>query len=216
MQSNLRNIPQPEDYGQVLLDLLASPSIAEKAIRQIGGIDYSFKDEGDIVILVGDNREELGGTEYMRLVHGVEDVGRTPVFNSELEDKVQQAVQQAADNGLVKSAYHCGPGGLAVALADGCVSGGIGVNISMVMNMRGDGLLFGESHSRIIITTGEDNVAELLRFLSVKEVSFTRLGNVTGDRYVLNLYRPGCAAGRPCNVVNIPVTEMKNKMAGGN
>ncbi|MBM7854254.1 phosphoribosylformylglycinamidine synthase [Desulfohalotomaculum tongense] len=184
----------------------------------IEDLDYrctqDFKDEGDIIIMVGETRMELGGSEYLRVAHGLEAKGRPPKMDLELEKKVQQAVLESIKRGLVKSAHDCSEGGLAVALAESCISGGIGAEIYSVENIRGDALLFGESQSRIIITTAENNVAELIRYLTVMEVPFTRLGTVGGRELKINLLDPGCAAGRPRAVINLPVSEMEKRWRG--
>ncbi|MBO8137169.1 MAG: phosphoribosylformylglycinamidine synthase subunit PurL [Desulfotomaculum sp.] len=184
----------------------------------IEDLDYcctqDFKDEGDIIILVGETRVELGGSEYLSVVHGLEGRGTPPQLDLELERKVQQAVLEAIKKGLVKSAHDCSEGGLAVALAESCISGGIGAEIYSIENIRGDALLFGESQSRIIISASENNVAELIRHLTLMEVPFTRLGTVGGEELRINLMDSGCAAGRPRPVINLPVAEMESRWRG--
>lgn len=184
----------------------------------IEDLDYrctqDFKDEGDIIILVGETRVELGGSEYLSVVHGLEGRGTPPQLDLELERKVQQAVLEAIRKGLVKSAHDCSEGGLAVALAESCISGGIGAEIYSIENIRGDALLFGESQSRIIISASENNVAELIRHLTLMEVPFTRLGTVGGEELRINLMDSGCAAGRPRPVINLPVAEMESRWRG--
>lgn len=173
-----------------------------------------FKDPEDIIILVGDNQEELGGSEYLTVEHNLEAVGRPPKLNLELEAKVQEAVLQSIKNGWIKSAHDCAEGGLAVALAESCITGKVGAEIAMVEQFRADALLFGETQSRIIITTSEDNVAELIRYLTVAGVPFTRLGHVTGTDFKVTLVKPGCACGQPQEVINVPVAELSRKWRG--
>lgn len=174
----------------------------------------SFKDQGDVIILIGESREELGGSEYLAVEHGLEAVGKPPRLDLELESKVQRVVLQAIKNGWIKSAHDCAEGGLAVALAECCITGNIGAEVAMVEQFRADALLFGESQSRIIVSTGEDHVAELIRYLTVSGVPFTRLGQVRGTELKLSLVKPGCACGQPQQVINIPVLELERKWRG--
>jgi phosphoribosylformylglycinamidine synthase len=184
----------------------------------IEDLDYictqGFKDQGDIIILVGENLEELGGSEYLKVVHDIEAAGKVPKLDIGLEKKVQQTVLESIRKGWVKSAHDCAEGGLAVTLAESCISGKVGAEIFMIEQFRADVLLFGETQSRIIITTSEDNVAELIRYLTVIGVPFTRLGHVAGTDFKINIFKPGCASGHPHNIINVPVTEMETKWRG--
>lgn len=170
----------------------------------------AFKDEGDTIILVGETREELGGSEYLKVIHGIEAAGKPPMLDLDLEKQVQQAVLQAIKSGLVKSAHDCSEGGLAVALAEACISGGIGAEVTVNKNMRIDALLFGESQSRIIVTSGEDKVAELIRLLTIKNVPFTRLGTVKGDALKIDV----ATADESFRTIDLPVSEMERKWRG--
>ncbi|MEG6617291.1 phosphoribosylformylglycinamidine synthase subunit PurL [Peptococcaceae bacterium 1198_IL3148] len=184
----------------------------------IEDLDYKctqgFKDRGDIIIMVGENLEELGASEYLKVVHDIEAAGPVPKLDIELEQRVQQAVLASIKKGWIKSAHDCSEGGLAVALAESCISGKIGAEIFMVEQFRADALLFGETQSRIIITVSEDNVDELLRYLSVIGVPFGRLGTVGGTELKINLIKPGCAGAHPNDIINIPVAELETKWRG--
>ena len=90
----------------------------------------SFKAEGDIVLLLGPLSDEIGGSEYLSVVHGLE-AGPVPRLDLGLERKVQQVCQALIQQGLVQSAYNCSEGGLAVALGECCISGKIGVEIGI-------------------------------------------------------------------------------------
>ncbi len=128
-----------------------------------------FKDDGDVIILLGENKEELGGTEYLRVVHGLQK-GLPPDIDLDAEKALQDAVLEAIDARIVKSAHDCADGGLAVALAECCFKGEAepaGCEIAVEGDIRKDALLFGESQSRIILSAtpedaekiAEDNVA---------------------------------------------------------
>lgn len=171
-----------------------------------------FQQEGDAVFLLGENLPELGGSEYLKVHFGLEK-GTCPTLNLELEKTVQQFVLEEIQSGLIKSAHDCSEGGLAVALAECCISGGIGADITMVRRFRGDALLFGESQSRIVISVTGDNVVELVKKLVDTGVPYTQLGKVGGDSLILNVVNPGCT-GCGGNLVNLPVKTMEETWRG--
>jgi phosphoribosylformylglycinamidine synthase len=86
-----------------------------------------FKDEGDAIILLGDVADAsdplhgLGGSAYLQRVHGLK-TGTPPRCNLEQEKELHLALRALIHSGAVKSAHDCSEGGLAVALAEGCIS----------------------------------------------------------------------------------------------
>ena len=116
-----------------------------------------FVEEGDAIFLVGDCRDELGGSEYLFVEHGLEE-GRPPHLDLERELNVQKFVLAGIRNGLIKSAHDCSDGGLAVAIAECCIAGNMGAGIEFPDTVeaadgtRLDAILFGESASRIVIS----------------------------------------------------------------
>ena len=74
---------------------------------------------------MGETLDELGGSEYLSVVHGAV-AGRPPTLDLELERDVQSAVRTGIRAGFVKSAHDCSEGGIGVTLAECCVAGGIG------------------------------------------------------------------------------------------
>src|SRR5438094_6787208 len=81
-----------------------------------------FKQAGDAIILLGTTKEDVGGTEYLRVIHHREQ-GTPPVFSPEIEKAVQAGVLKLIRDGLVRSAHDCSDGGLAVTLTECCFSG---------------------------------------------------------------------------------------------
>jgi phosphoribosylformylglycinamidine synthase len=143
-----------------------------------------FKNEGDAVLLLGETKEELGGSEYLKVIHG-KVAGDAPALDLEKEKAVHKVVYDAIQQGLVKSAHDCSEGGLAVALAEGCISDKrkmIGVTIKDLPKMRKDALLFGESQSRIIVTCQKGDVSKIEALCKKNKVLCLRIGEVGGDR----------------------------------
>jgi phosphoribosylformylglycinamidine synthase subunit PurL len=152
-----------------------------------------FKQSGARVVLVGDNRGELGGSEYLAQVHGVI-AGAPPVVDLDRERALQQFVIGAIRDGLVDSAHDCAEGGLAITLAECCFdSGGIGVTADLAAvtdvpdAFRIDATLFGESASRVVLSTDDERLDALLEGAAKAGVPAQAIGRTGGDRIRLSV-----------------------------
>lgn len=139
-----------------------------------------FKSEGDAILLLGDTFAELGGSEFQAIVHGVTE-GRPPQLELNTEKNLLDTVLAAIQQGLVRSAHDLSEGGLAVALAESCISGGLGAKVSFESNLRPDIALFSESQSRILLSSSPDQAAELEQFISSRGVPVKNIGKVEGQ-----------------------------------
>ncbi|MFH1373288.1 MAG: phosphoribosylformylglycinamidine synthase subunit PurL [bacterium] len=147
-----------------------------------------FKDEQDVVLLLGRNLEHLGASEYLYTVFG-RSVGSVPPLDLEFEKRLQEVLLSAIRSGLVRSAHDCSDGGMAVALAECCISNRErqqGATIKLSDDIRTDCLLFGEAQSRVIISVPPDQAEAATRLFSEKEVPCTRIGTVGGTRLTIN------------------------------
>jgi phosphoribosylformylglycinamidine synthase len=126
-----------------------------------------FKAEDASVILLGDDRGELGGSEYLAVVHDCV-AGAPPALDLARERALQQLVVRAIRMGLVESAHDCAEGGLAIALAECCFNTPFGVTAelksatSVEPAFRVNTALFSESASRIIVSAPREKSAALL------------------------------------------------------
>jgi phosphoribosylformylglycinamidine synthase len=146
-----------------------------------------FKAEGDVVFLLGETFEELGGSEYLKVAHNME-VGRAPRLHVDRERAVQQTCLEAIRAGIVSSAHDCADGGLAVALAECCLvprAAGLGARLEAPGDMRPDALLFGESASRIVVSVRPEHAEKLRAIARRHGVSCAKLGVVGGDHLTL-------------------------------
>ncbi len=151
-----------------------------------------FKKKGDLIILLGECREEIGGSEYLQLIHGLK-AGQIPRLDLERERAVQNSCLEVIRAHLVSSAHDCSEGGLAVALAECCISNSgkeRGAIIELeafpeILSIRMDALLFGETQSRILISCHPRNFAGIQRVARRNKVPCARLGVVTGDRLTI-------------------------------
>ncbi|MGH7254243.1 MAG: phosphoribosylformylglycinamidine synthase subunit PurL, partial [Nitrospirales bacterium] len=160
-----------------------------------------FKQEGDAILLLGTTRDDLGGTEYLQVIHFREQ-GSPPMLDWEEEKAVQALVLGLIRNGIVRSAHDCGDGGLAVALAECCFSHptppqGCVVELS-ANRLRRDSLLFGESPSRVIVSMDPSQVDSALRLAQEHGVPATKIGRVGGSQFVVNVAAD--AGGAACRI----------------
>jgi len=148
----------------------------------------AFRQPGDLVVLLGTNLDDLGGTEYLRLVSG-RVAGVPPRIDLDAESRVQRCCLAAIRAGMVRSAHDCSDGGLAVALAECCMAGGLGIHVSPEAlgrvverdGCRPDALLFGESQSRVVLSVARDRLPELERLAEGMGVPLAVLGEAVGD-----------------------------------
>lgn len=162
-------------------------------IGMVGVIDdvkhiktQDFKNAGDIIVLLGETKDELGGSEYMKVIYNTV-TGKPPVIDLELESRVQNCCLESIKEGLVLSAHDCSEGGLTVALAESCIAGNIGATVELESNMRKDSLLFGESQSRIIVTIDKDSLENLEKIALKNNVELTKIGVVGGSDFTVSL-----------------------------
>lgn len=165
-------------------------------IAMVGLIEHTrnyitqwFKKEGNILALLGETKEELGGTEYLNLIRGLVS-GFPPLINLEAESKLITTLIEASEIGIINSAHDLSEGGLAVAVAESCFTpiGPVGVKIGSLLcgKIREDALLFGESQSRAIISLDKENVYILENIALKHGVSMQVIGEVGGDRIFIN------------------------------
>src|SRR5205085_10919003 len=142
-----------------------------------------FKSRGDVIILVGEIGDELGGSRFLKVCHGRKE-GLPPRLDVERELLVQNAVRDLIRAGLVRSAHDCSEGGLAVALAESCFNpdGVLGAEIDLpnAAHRAAATALFNESQARIVISCAPNDAEKILAILSSKNIPHQKLGEVTG------------------------------------
>ncbi|MDR9857751.1 phosphoribosylformylglycinamidine synthase subunit PurL [Paenibacillus sp. VCA1] len=145
-----------------------------------------FKQEGDVIFLLGDTKAELGGSEFQYAVHGVTE-GRPPALDLNTEKTLLAGVLGAIQGGLVQSAHDLSEGGLAVALAESCISGSVGAQVSLSTELRSDVALFSESQSRILLSASQELADKLEAYLTERGVPVVRIGSVGGESLVVTI-----------------------------
>jgi phosphoribosylformylglycinamidine synthase len=159
---------------------------AEHVVRRL------FQTEGDTVILLGSSACELGGSEYLKTMHGLVR-GRPPALDLAREAALQRVLVGGAGRGLFKSAHDCAEGGVAVTLAECAFSGTPGVEANLAAVPADDvafgdiATLFGESASRAVVSVAAGREAEALDLARAEGVPASVIGRVGGGRVRLSV-----------------------------
>ena len=175
-------------YPTPMLGMIGLIEDAERTMTQW------FKSEGDDIILLGHTREDLGGSEYLKVVQAREQ-GSPPYLNLDTEKGLQDCVLSLIRGGLLQSAHDCSDGGIAVALAESCISGSEWTRGAVVTlpkgRLRNDAVLFGESQSRVVISVKPSQRQAVLDHAKSSGVPADVIGRVSGERLVISVRHEG-------------------------
>ena len=152
-------------------------------------VSRRFQEAGDAVILLGDSRGELGGSEYLKVMHDLVR-GMPPALDLDVEHRLQTLLVTLAAERLMRSAHDCSDGGLAVTVAECCFdTSRIGVEISIdrvqvarESRMNVCAALFGESASRVVVSVVPDDVIAVLERAAAADVPARVVGRTGGER----------------------------------
>ena len=151
--------------------------LAEKVLRQ-------NITAGDLLLIVGMTRDEIGGSEYSEYVHGVIG-GRCPRVDPASASRNMQSVLDAIGEDLLTAAHDCSKGGLGVAVAKMCISAGVGCGVDLKRvpadTTKVDRLLFSESHSRYLLATRPESVERVIDILKSRSTYHSIIGEFNGD-----------------------------------
>ncbi len=146
-----------------------------------------FRNEGDLIALIGKNAAGLGGSEYLKIVHNKE--AGLPSIDLQNEKSVQEACLKAVRECIIVSAHDASEGGLAVALAEACLNpkGELGAEVKIdAGGLRADDLLFGEAQSRIIVSLKEKDLDRLKGVCASAGAPVSVIGRVTRGELKIN------------------------------
>jgi phosphoribosylformylglycinamidine synthase len=174
--------------------------LLERADASVG---HAFARPGDVVLLVGDDGV-LDASEYAGLPGGA-----LPDIDVRREVAAIELVLWAAEEGILRSAHDVSGGGLAVALAECAMAGGVGATVQVGAGRRDDEVMFGEGGGRMIVTLAPDE-AVVTRFVDKgierEPVRVTRLGEVGGDAITIRVAE---------NEVSLPVDRARDAYERG-
>ena len=150
-------------------------------------ITPEFKIAGDVVYLIGETNDELGGSEYFKLIANNDNTkigNNIPKVDFKKNAKTYKALESVIDKRLIASSISISSGGFISALAKASLGGMLGVNIS-VKDMKGnattiDAKLFSESQGRIITTVAKKNINSFEKLM--KNIAISKIGIVTSSK----------------------------------
>jgi phosphoribosylformylglycinamidine synthase len=150
-------------------------------------LSRTFKQAGDAIVLLGEGYGELGGSEYLKTVHGLVK-GEPPALDLNKERALIAFLTQAAAAGLLQSAHDCSDGGLAITLAE-CAfdTEGVGLAVDVPASSSPAAALFGESASRAVVSATPANVAALLKLARELGVPAREIGRTGGNRITITV-----------------------------
>jgi phosphoribosylformylglycinamidine synthase len=151
-------------------------------------VSRRFQDSGHAIVLLGDGRGELGGSEYLKVAHGIVR-GVPPVLDLDAERALQDLLVSLATQRLLRSAHDCSDGGLAVTVAESCFdTSGMGAEVSIPgveaaadAKLNVAAALFGESASRVVISVAPADVTTVIGRAAAANVPARVIGQTGGN-----------------------------------
>ena len=138
-----------------------------------------FKNEGDVIVLIGKQQNDIGSSEYLHKLKSTE-YSTAPYFDLEEEFEMQQVVAGIIKDKLVNSAHDISEGGLIVTLLESGFQKGLGFTVSdQSTNIRQDAFWMGEAQGRVVVSISKEKVAGLKDKLVAIGQTFLELGTVS-------------------------------------
>lgn len=158
-------------------------------IEELQNITTSFfKGEGDLVYIIGEDHEEMGGSEYAQLIHNVV-AGECPRIDLKTEKELHEILLKLIGKKLIRSAHDVSDGGVLVALAECSImdeENMIGADLNLPVKTREDFSFFSESQSRVIVSVSTEKKEEFEKQLNSSGMTFSYLGKTGGSRLRIN------------------------------
>jgi len=146
----------------------------------------SFQDEGDMIVLLGQIRTELGGSEYLAVCHRIE-AGEVPDADLDEESRLIEMLLELCAKGLIKSAHDISEGGLAVALTESAIKGQMGFRAELPGTAEQvTQVLFSEAPTRVVMSLAAENLEAVEEIASRYQLPLTILGRVGGRRLMIS------------------------------
>ena len=183
-------------------------------------VSPAFRTAGDVVVIVGQVSPGLAGSAYATLA-GVAPEDGPPALDLAAEAALQAFVRESADRSLVASAQDVSAGGLAVALAESAIWGEIGGHLRLPIGNSPAVELFGESPSRVVLTSTPRHAAALVLLARQFGLPVEQVGVVGGDRLIVELTGAGATGAaeergsRVADALDVPVSHLAHAWEHG-
>lgn len=171
-------------------------------------MNNKFKAPKQHIILIGETRTEIGGSEYTRVIHQT-DNGEVPKVDFTKAKNTLSGIVSIINSELVTASHDLSKGGLFVALTEMAMSGNLGYNVDTKRipadTERVDIKLFSETHGRFLVTTTDENLGEVITQFAQHQIPATLIGTVTEEKKLL------ISNGSDVNIIELPLEEIKQK-----
>ncbi len=165
-----------------------------KGIKNI--TSNAFKNEGDLIILLGKNKVSMGGSEFMSLFFD-RIAGNCPTLNLGYEKRLHELILNLIEMDIINSAHDCSIGGIGVTIAESALLAGLGADIEIdLLDANILKTIFNETQSRIIISIHKDSLEVLRNQCNNSKIDARLIGTVKKDRLLIN------------NQINIDIIEL--------
>ena len=179
-------------YNQSVQNNETTPVFPTPTIGMVGLLDdiedameLSFKEEGDLIYLLGKVSEDMGSSEYIKLVHNIRH-SSVPEFDLEDEFLLQNALRGSIKEKLIRSAHDVSEGGLFITLMESAIAGALGFRIETPKHVRRDAFLFGEAQSRIVVSVARESAPQFEKHFESQGVNVLKLGVVSTENFEID------------------------------
>jgi len=148
----------------------------------------SFKQKNDLIYVLGEDFEEIGGSEFLKIIHNKVS-GKAPEIDLTKEKKIFDLMKELTKNHLLQSAHDISEGGIICALAECCISDekkSVGAKVEVPVKSRLDFSLFSESQSRIIVSVTAEKQKAFEEMLNKHSVPNKFIGRTGGSNFEIN------------------------------
>ncbi len=144
-----------------------------------------FKNEGDLIYLVGESKNDISSSEYLYSYHKIKNTP-APFFDLETEHLIQASISKLIKLKLINSAHDVSDGGLFINLLESSMVNNLGFEINSDVSIRKDAFLFGESQSRVVVSISEHQLHSFEAELNKQGAKYSKLGQVKGKNILID------------------------------
>jgi len=169
---------QSSDEGPVYpTPTIGMVGLLEDKAKALG---LSFKNEGDLIYLLGNNVNDINNSEYLVRLQNITD-SKIPYFNLEEAIDLNKTILALNEAGLIQSAHDISDGGLIICLLESAFHQNKGFELTNTSNLKNEVFLFGEAQSRVVVSIQKEKQNEFETHLTKNNFSFIKIGMVTNS-----------------------------------
>ncbi|NTW33587.1 MAG: phosphoribosylformylglycinamidine synthase subunit PurL, partial [Bacteroidetes bacterium] len=179
-------------YNQTVINNEVNPIYPTPVIGMLGILSdkqfqttLGFKNEGDLIYLIGESKNDIACSEYLYSWHKVK-LSPPPYFNLDKEYEMLNVLKNVIQLKMLNSAHDVSEGGLFISLFESAYSGNIGFDINSDTKIRKDAFLFGEAQGRVVVTLSPDKENDFVDYLVKGNIEFSLLGTVKGNEMIID------------------------------